>query len=395
MRRLIRLAVSLYPPAWRKRYGAEFDDLLEDAGSRWSDLWDVLKGAFAMQLTTWSFTRIAALCGVAGLAAAAAIAIATPDRYISTAVLTFGEPFHNGESMLGLQRSETDVLSPSNLTRIVTTFNLYPEERRKMPMEEVVSEMRNRAIQITPVVIGQPGRVFALRFVYRDRAKAAAVTRELTSLLIASAKSPHADAPLISLEVLDPASLPQTPFAPNRAAIILAGLALGLLAATLIVGVRRWPLVAASGLAAALLAGAISFALPARWVSIAVMRVSPPEAAAQVVAALQATADPNVQVTAIRAARRAPSGAFQIRATSRDRFQAQAIARQTVTQMTERAPKIAALSSMEVLDPASLPQRPSSPNRLSFVLLGLIGGLLLGGIWQRLRRERRPVSGIA
>jgi hypothetical protein len=32
MRRLLRLAAWLYPPAWRDRYGAEFEALLDDAG---------------------------------------------------------------------------------------------------------------------------------------------------------------------------------------------------------------------------------------------------------------------------------------------------------------------------------------------------------------------------
>ena len=50
MRGLIRFAVRLYPAFWRARYEIEFDALLEDVDLGWRDLFDVLKGAGAMQI---------------------------------------------------------------------------------------------------------------------------------------------------------------------------------------------------------------------------------------------------------------------------------------------------------------------------------------------------------
>ena len=90
MRRLARLAARLYPPAWRARYGVEFDALVEDSGSGWRTLADILKGAIVMQFTRWSFARVVAACGVAGLAVAAIIAFRTSDLYVSSAVMRMG-----------------------------------------------------------------------------------------------------------------------------------------------------------------------------------------------------------------------------------------------------------------------------------------------------------------
>jgi len=65
-RSIIRFAARLYPAAWRERYAAELDVLLEDMGLNWRDLGDVLGGALATHMTAWSFLRLAFICGLAG-----------------------------------------------------------------------------------------------------------------------------------------------------------------------------------------------------------------------------------------------------------------------------------------------------------------------------------------
>ena len=52
MSALIRFASRLYPASWRRRYGVEFEALLEDAGRNWRDVLDVLLGALKMQMTS-------------------------------------------------------------------------------------------------------------------------------------------------------------------------------------------------------------------------------------------------------------------------------------------------------------------------------------------------------
>ena len=53
MRYLIRCAAWLYPPRWRRRYGVEFDALLEDVRPGWRELLNVLKGALERSWRDW------------------------------------------------------------------------------------------------------------------------------------------------------------------------------------------------------------------------------------------------------------------------------------------------------------------------------------------------------
>ena len=67
MRRWIREAARLYPTAWRRRYGAEFDALLEDVQPDFRELSNVLRGAIAMRIRNGSANwKIVAALGAAG-----------------------------------------------------------------------------------------------------------------------------------------------------------------------------------------------------------------------------------------------------------------------------------------------------------------------------------------
>ena len=50
MKRIMRFLARLYPSGWRERYGAEFGALLEDATPSAHNAYDILWGAFKMQL---------------------------------------------------------------------------------------------------------------------------------------------------------------------------------------------------------------------------------------------------------------------------------------------------------------------------------------------------------
>jgi len=52
MRTLIRWATRLYPPAWRNRYAAEFDALLDDISPSFGDVYDVLGDVLRVRATT-------------------------------------------------------------------------------------------------------------------------------------------------------------------------------------------------------------------------------------------------------------------------------------------------------------------------------------------------------
>src|SRR5437660_1728424 len=86
--RLIRFAGRLYPTSWRRRYGVEFEALIEVTSGDWRDVLDDLVGALKMQLTTWSLGKIAASFGVAGaLLWSGLLFIAMPDKYTSDCTL--------------------------------------------------------------------------------------------------------------------------------------------------------------------------------------------------------------------------------------------------------------------------------------------------------------------
>jgi hypothetical protein len=71
MKRAIRFLARLYPAAWRRRYGAEFDALLEDESPTLGSAMNVLLGAVRAHvayLGPLTITAIALACGM-GLAA--------------------------------------------------------------------------------------------------------------------------------------------------------------------------------------------------------------------------------------------------------------------------------------------------------------------------------------
>jgi hypothetical protein len=81
MKRIILFLARLYPGAWRSRYGAEYEALLEDRSLHVADVFDVLWGAVTMQMTSGSSVRIVVPSIVLGVIAAVAVAFTLPARY--------------------------------------------------------------------------------------------------------------------------------------------------------------------------------------------------------------------------------------------------------------------------------------------------------------------------
>jgi len=244
MRRLIHWTARLYPAVWRERYGGELDALIEDIQPQWEDLFNVLLGALRMQVTTWNSLKVVAAVTLAGALLAGVFALLTQERYVSTAVMRFASYGHADSDRQGaldqLVKLQQKVLSRKSLAEIITqpALDLYPEDRKRIPLEDVVENMRNKAlrIQVAPV---QNGGVlaFVISCEYPDKLKAQAVVRELVTKFYrqwVATQMAHGPSGPEQLEVLDPPSLPQRPFFPNRPMIVAAGLlggaVLGLLA---------------------------------------------------------------------------------------------------------------------------------------------------------------------
>jgi hypothetical protein len=237
--RLIWLATRLYPASWRRRYGIEFEALLEDTARDRRDVADVLLGALKMQMTTWGFGRIAAGFGVAGALLCGGMSfVLLPDQYTSYCVLRLTRSQLSGDQQ-SMDNSESvvtglmqDTLSRTSLAGVIEKHGLYPRERAREPMEDVIDRMR-RDVRFDR--LGHTS-AFHMAFRYTDAEQARRTEQELINkLMAANVTIRRADLNATNhrlaynLEVLDPATLPKRPSSPNRLVIAAMGLAGGLL----------------------------------------------------------------------------------------------------------------------------------------------------------------------
>lgn len=136
-----------------------------------------------------------------GVAAAAGAALLVQPQYQSTATLliasqkvptTFvASPFASfADERIATIRQQ--ILSRANLIQIIKDMNLYPEERRKRPSQEVQDLMR-KAVDVHLVSAsdtndgGQGARTtiaFSLSFTYRDPHRAKGVAERLTQMFV-------------------------------------------------------------------------------------------------------------------------------------------------------------------------------------------------------------------
>lgn len=412
MRRMMRWAARLYPAAWRARYGDELDVLLDDAGPRWADAFDILRGALTMQVATLNFWKIAAAFAIAGAMTAGAWSLTQSDRYVSSAVLRISDPSAGVTRMqawLHMQALQQEVLSRHSLSNIIQEQKLYDKERSHEPLEDIVQTMRVRDLLVKPMSGGE----FTVTFANQDRAAAQATVRAVVAAF-AEANVAHGK---LNLEVVRPASLPDVSSVPDRPRVIFSGLMAGLLVGavvgalyTIARGRKQWSLrlIAAFAVAGMAIGLTIAMSIPDRFVSMAVLRTSetdkfgaalrtalsdasiddvimkyelyPAERRsmpiAQVIGKMRNTA---IQVRIVELPADTQARAFTVAFAYTDRYKAQMVTQELVA-------RISGTVRAEVLDPPSMPMAPSSPNRLQIGAFGLFAGTLLGLAASRLRR---------
>jgi len=290
MRRLARFAVTLYPAAWRERYGEELRALVEDARPGWASVFDLLRGAMRMRARGLAFAKLAAVLAVGGAVAGLGISFLFTPKYVSTAVgeMRLTSPGPRERLFEVLEQIKSDATSRRALASLIQdpTLNLYATERRRLPLEDVEDTMRaSLRILIAPV---DPSKrepqpvVFSVRFAYPDRNKAQAVVNASISRMIESevAKAivgvsagdralmeriarlqgridslerhfgvvstepvdlaqPSPAGSDIVIAVLDPANLPEEPASPNREMFMVTGCGAGFVLALLATIYRR------------------------------------------------------------------------------------------------------------------------------------------------------------
>jgi len=216
MSRVIRFIARLYPLAWRRRYGVEFDALLEDVRPDGRTAADVFGGAIAMQIGNWKSWGILAVAALFGAAVIAGLFVANPKVYASKAVLKVEGQGSPHDSLDAINTMVTKVEGPAGLAELITTDNLYVSERSRMTLAELIEQMKKR-IHITPVAPSAAD--FAVVFEYSDPRVAQKVTQDLAVRFLGENGVANTST---TLSILDPPMLPQSPIRPNEP--LLAGL---------------------------------------------------------------------------------------------------------------------------------------------------------------------------
>ena len=132
----------------------------------------------------------------AGLVVSVVVAFLWPDTYVSTALMRITPPqiserlvptVVNMQMEQRIQQMQQMILSRGSLGELIQrpALDLYPKERAKLPLEDVISEMRSK-IKIQMVRVDTPGQrqvasAFTISFSYPERFKALQVVRELVS----------------------------------------------------------------------------------------------------------------------------------------------------------------------------------------------------------------------
>jgi polysaccharide chain length determinant protein (PEP-CTERM system associated) len=133
----------------------------------------------------------------AGLVVATVVAFLWPDTFISQAVIRVIPPQVperlvptnvNAEMSQRVNSMAQSILSRATLTNIINTYNLYPRDRKRLPMEDVVESMRKdiRIGSVGALAGPQEQRVSAFRitFAYDNRYQAQKVCSDLVSRFI-------------------------------------------------------------------------------------------------------------------------------------------------------------------------------------------------------------------
>ena len=118
-----------------------------------------------------------------------------PDSYESAAVIKITPqqvPQNMVQSSITQDMNDTinsmsaEILSRNVLATIINNFNLYPRERKRLPMEDVIELMHNN-VKIIPMMAGANGRAvpaFTVQYSYEDRILVTKVVQTLQSKFI-------------------------------------------------------------------------------------------------------------------------------------------------------------------------------------------------------------------
>ncbi len=137
---------------------------------------------------------------LACLVVSVVVACLWPDTYVSVARIKVLPP-QIPESLVGvtfqvdmaqrINQMTQSIVSRANLTNLINTHQLYPRERRRLPMEDIIENMRTKAINVNMInnsaTGGGPAQrtvAFMVSFSYENRYLAQKVCSDLVSKFI-------------------------------------------------------------------------------------------------------------------------------------------------------------------------------------------------------------------
>uniref|UniRef100_Q02AJ8 Lipopolysaccharide biosynthesis n=1 Tax=Solibacter usitatus (strain Ellin6076) TaxID=234267 RepID=Q02AJ8_SOLUE len=367
------------------------------------------------------YLRLALTFGFAAAILAGFASFAIPEPYVSSALIRahakVGGSASGIEAADRLREVAVPILRRDSLTELIQrpSLDLYRAERSRRPMEDIVREVRERAFRIVPAAAPglagiAPGATRRISFEYSDAKKAQTVAQEFVTKFVeqnVNLERKTASTNAIVIDVVEQASLPESAVYPNRIAFAASGLIGGVLLGLVIAVAQHPPArpylkrMLAAGAAGAAIALLVSFGIPNRYASSAVLRLETPsairEAAAerlqQTMLAVSGKApvvrqirERNLRFESVEVSDDGRTTAFRIACENPDRQKAWGCVQELVGQFLDSP---VPSPGLEVLDAATLPQWPSFPNRLNVVAVGLFVGLGLGLTASILRR---PVS---
>ena len=258
MRPFIGIATFLYPAEWRRRYGVEFQCLLEDANPKWRDVVDVLKGGLQMRLTGATRVQLMVIWALIGAVPALILSLRLPDLYRGESLMMVYDAGTKAPASIdqvsGLTKRS---LNNDHLTRVMKTYEIQDNGVRPsglaafakvvlflnhppQSLQESVDQMRS---DLKVEVIGSRPGLMRLTFTSNKAPIAAQITNQLAALMIEDTLKPGEP---LKLVILNPARIPAKPFFPFRAAILALGTFAGALLGLILSLFRPRPLQLAS-----------------------------------------------------------------------------------------------------------------------------------------------------
>ena len=134
---------------------------------------------------------------LAGLVISVVVAFLWPDTYVSSATIRVLPP-QVPEGLLSMPLSmdmsqrvnqmTQSILSRATLTNIINTHSLYPRERKRLPIEDIIEDMRSKAINVGLISGGGTNQgktmAFTVSFKYENRVIAQRVCADLVTKFI-------------------------------------------------------------------------------------------------------------------------------------------------------------------------------------------------------------------